>query len=142
MITRVGLHLGPSPPPCLHACMQLISLGADVGYINPAKEAPGSALHEAASRRHEAVVEALLAAGANPFVANAAGRTPLDEAVLSGHTGVVRAIEKHALWTGHVDVKVRPRSPRPRDRACCVRLVQGACWCRALIAAACRHDTC
>lgn len=34
-------------------------------------------------------MQILLSAGANPFVANAAGRTAMDEAVLSGHAGVV-----------------------------------------------------
>ena len=63
---------------------QLIALGADIHFINPARDAAGGALHEAAARRNEAVVELLLSAGANPFAANAAGRTALDEAVLAG----------------------------------------------------------
>lgn len=84
---------------------QLIALGADIHFINTACDAAGGALHEAAARRHEAVVELLLSAGANPFAANAAGRTALDEAVLAGHAGVVRAIEKRALFSGLVEVK-------------------------------------
>ncbi len=75
-------------------------------YINPSREAPGGALHEAAARRHEAAVDLLLAAGANPWAANASGRTALEEAVLAGHTGVVRAMEKHADYCGRVGVKV------------------------------------
>ncbi|GLC38078.1 hypothetical protein PLESTF_000313000 [Pleodorina starrii] len=86
---------------------QLIRLGADLSYINPCRDSPGGALHEAAARRHEAAVELLLAAGANPFAANAAGRTALDEAVLSGHSGVVRAIEKYAEFSGTVAFKIR-----------------------------------
>ncbi|GFR43157.1 hypothetical protein Agub_g4203 [Astrephomene gubernaculifera] len=86
---------------------QLISLGVDVHYINPARDSPGGALHEAAARRHEAAVELLLAAGANPFAGSASGRTALDEAVLSGHIGVVRTIEKYAEFTGAVSFKTR-----------------------------------
>lgn len=44
--------------------------------------------------------------GANPFVANAANRTPLDEAVLAGAPAVVRAFQAKALWSGTVCVKV------------------------------------
>ncbi|GLI66698.1 hypothetical protein VaNZ11_010634 [Volvox africanus] len=86
---------------------QLILLGANVHYINPSRDSVGSALHEAAARRHEATVELLLSAGASPFTANAAGRTALDEAVLSGNTGVVRAIEKYAEFSGIVAFKTR-----------------------------------
>nr|BCL66252.1 hypothetical protein [Volvox reticuliferus] len=87
--------------------LQLIQLGADVHYINPSHDSAGSALHEAAIRRHEETVKLLLAAGASPFTANAAGRTALDEAVLSGHTGVVRTIEKYAEFSGMVAFKAR-----------------------------------
>ncbi|KXZ41310.1 hypothetical protein GPECTOR_563g588 [Gonium pectorale] len=90
---------------------ELVKLGADVHYINPAPNSAGGALHEAASRRHEAAVELLLGAGANPFAANAAGRTALDEAVLSGHSGVVRAIERRAEFTGAVAFKPPPAAP-------------------------------
>nr|BCL66189.1 hypothetical protein [Volvox reticuliferus] len=86
---------------------QLIQLGADVNYVNPSRYSAGSALHEAAARRYEGTVELLLAAGASPFTANAAGRTALDEAVLSGHTGVVRAIEKYAEFSGVVAFKTQ-----------------------------------
>ncbi|GIL65200.1 hypothetical protein Vafri_18994 [Volvox africanus] len=85
----------------------LIQLGANVHYINPSRDSAGSALHEAAARRHEATVELLLSAGASPFTANAAGRTALEEAVLSGNTGVVRAIEKYAEFSGMVAFKSR-----------------------------------
>ncbi|GLC38256.1 hypothetical protein PLESTM_000704700 [Pleodorina starrii] len=80
---------------------QLIELGANVHYMRPW----GGALHEATARRHEAAVELLLAAGASPFAANAAGRTALDEAGASGHSGMVRAIEKRAEFCGLVAFK-------------------------------------
>ncbi|GLC38255.1 hypothetical protein PLESTB_000940600 [Pleodorina starrii] len=80
---------------------QLIQLGANVHYMRPS----GGALHEATARRHEAAVELLLAAGASPFAANAAGRTALDEAGASGHSGMVRAIEKRAEFCGLVAFK-------------------------------------
>ncbi|KAG2488362.1 hypothetical protein HYH03_013052 [Edaphochlamys debaryana] len=86
---------------------QLIALGADIHYINPHRDSAGSALHEAAARRHEAVVEALLHAGANPFAANACGRTALEVAVEAEHAGVVRAIERYADFAGTVAFKSR-----------------------------------
>ncbi|KAG2437584.1 hypothetical protein HYH02_011224 [Chlamydomonas schloesseri] len=85
----------------------LLTLGANVHYMNPQRDAAGGALHEAAARRHEGAVQILLQAGASPFVANAAGRTAMDEAVLSGHAGVVRAMERCADFTGVVAFKTR-----------------------------------
>ncbi len=40
--------------------MQLLEHGADVHYMNVNKDSEGSALHEAAQRGHEAMVELLL----------------------------------------------------------------------------------
>uniref|UniRef100_A0A7S0RGQ1 RING-type domain-containing protein n=1 Tax=Chlamydomonas leiostraca TaxID=1034604 RepID=A0A7S0RGQ1_9CHLO len=65
----------------------------------------GSALHEAARNRYEAMADLLLAHGANPFVANSVGRTALDEAVLAAAPAIVRAFQHKALWAGQVAVK-------------------------------------
>lgn len=51
-------------------------------------------------------MELLLAAGVNPWAANAAGRTALEEAALAGNTGVVRTLESHAVYCGRVAAKV------------------------------------
>ena len=56
--------------------LQLLQFGANLHHVNQ-KPDGGSALHEAVAHRHEAVVEALLAHGANPFIENAkASRVP------------------------------------------------------------------
>ncbi|GFH19834.1 ANK_REP_REGION domain-containing protein, partial [Haematococcus lacustris] len=69
-------------------CVQLLlQHGASVHFMNCLAEAKGgTALHEAARNgaTHAPVCELLLAYGANPFVANPVGRTPLEEAMLAG----------------------------------------------------------
>jgi ankyrin repeat protein len=83
--------------------LQLIALGADIHFINTARNAAGSALHEAAAHRHEALIELLLSAGANPFAANAAGRTALDEAVLASECSLCLDMPlSRALWRLYV----------------------------------------
>lgn len=47
------------------------------------------ALHEAALAGHEAIVDALLAAGADPIAADDHGRTPLHEAARGGHLALL-----------------------------------------------------
>lgn len=48
---------------------QLLRFGANIHHVN-SKPDGGAALHEAVAHKHEAVVELLLANGANPFVEN------------------------------------------------------------------------
>src|SRR5690606_7875199 len=62
---------------------------ARVGARDPAGR---TALHEAAAAGHAETVAALLAAGAEPAVADATGATPLHEAARSGHAEVLRQL--------------------------------------------------
>jgi len=50
--------------------LQLIQAKVDVNYMNRSPESKGTALHEAVYEKEEHVVEMLLKAGANPFLAN------------------------------------------------------------------------
>ena len=45
--------------------------------------------------------------GADPFVADLSDRTPLQYAVLAGATKITNRIERMALWSGEVEVRVR-----------------------------------
>jgi ankyrin repeat protein len=69
-------------------------LDADPQLANLADRAPGrfSVLHHAARRGDLAVVELLLAAGANVDRRSWDGSTPLHEAAVGGHLEVVRAL--------------------------------------------------
>jgi cytohesin len=57
------------------------------------QEGRGTPLHEAARAGHVRIVQALLAAGANPATQDAEGRTALDLARAGQHQGAVDAIE-------------------------------------------------
>lgn len=56
----------------------LIRNGVDVNAVDSATGSGLTALHAAALREHEQAVELLLAAGADPSVEDAQGRTPLE----------------------------------------------------------------
>ncbi len=62
-----------------------------------------TALHEAALAGHAEIVTALLAAGADPQLRDAAGRTPWLEAVRALHAGVVEQLAAHPLDVGMTD---------------------------------------
>mmetsp|Transcript_8973 Transcript_8973/g.19205 ORF Transcript_8973/g.19205 Transcript_8973/m.19205 type:complete len:546 (+) Transcript_8973:118-1755(+) len=83
----------------------LLQNGADVNFMNIKEDKGGTALHEAASRRNEAMVELLLQYGANPFMANPSGATAMDLAVLAGAGNIIRRFEQQALFVGSVDMK-------------------------------------
>lgn len=84
----------------------LLEQGADVHAIAPKRTCGGSALAEAVAGRHEAMVELLLRAGADPFTENAAGKAPLDLALEARCAGVLRSFERFALFAGVVNMKV------------------------------------
>ena len=44
--------------------------------------------------------------GANPFLANSHGETPMELAVLAGAIKLVHIFERHALFVGQVEVQV------------------------------------
>ncbi|GAX78803.1 hypothetical protein CEUSTIGMA_g6240.t1 [Chlamydomonas eustigma] len=79
----------------------LLRHGADVHVASKG----GTALHEAAARRNQAMVELLLRYGADPFLVNAVGETPMESAVVSGAVKIVRLFEMKADFAGKVDVQ-------------------------------------
>ena len=75
---------------------QLIAAGAPLDHVN---NLHWTALIEAVvlgdgKARHQAVVDALLAAGANTQLADRDGRTPLQLAKSRGYTGIVERLER------------------------------------------------
>ena len=66
-----------------------------------------SALHEAAAAGHVAIIDALVAAGANLESRDAAGRTPLLEAAAAGRSAVIEHLLPHAPDLGVVDAEGR-----------------------------------
>ncbi|KAJ9532557.1 hypothetical protein QJQ45_010637 [Haematococcus lacustris] len=91
-------------------CVQLLlQHGACVLCMTRLAEAKGgTALHEAARNgdTHASVCELLLRYGANPFLTNTAGRTPLDEAMLAGSFTIMDRMRWKAMWLGMVAIKV------------------------------------
>ncbi|KAL6745632.1 ankyrin repeat-containing domain protein [Haematococcus lacustris] len=90
--------------------LQLLEHGASVHFMNYLAEAKGdTALHEAARNgdTHAPVCDLLLRYGANPFLANSVGRTPLEEAMQAGSFEIMDKMREKALWLGMVAVKVR-----------------------------------
>lgn len=59
-------------------------------------EGRGTPLHEAARAGNAAIVDALLAAGADPSIHDAEGRTALDLARLGNYEGIVRILESES----------------------------------------------
>eukprot|EP00775_Hariotina_reticulata_P012085 gene12085-12225_t len=74
--------------------------------IAPKRPSGGSALAEAVAHKQEAMVELLLAYGADPFTENPSGKTPLDIALELRCVTIVRSLERFALFTGYVNMKV------------------------------------
>jgi len=95
-----------------HPDTQLLDEGADIHAIAPKRSSGGSALAEAISGKHEALVELLLRHGADPFTENPAGKTPLDLALEARAVNIVRACERQALFAGHVSTRVSPARGR------------------------------
>jgi ankyrin repeat protein len=56
-------------------------------------EGRATPLHEAAREGHEAIVRALLAAGADPAIRDSLGRTALDLAEVGNHKSIVKILE-------------------------------------------------
>ncbi|KAL6745125.1 ankyrin repeat-containing domain protein [Haematococcus lacustris] len=93
-----------------HCVQLLLEHGASVHFMNYLAEAKGdTALHEAARNgdTHAPVCDLLLRYGANPFLANSVGRTPLEEAMQAGSFEIMDKMREKALWLGMVAVKVR-----------------------------------
>lgn len=67
----------------------------------------GSPLAEAVAGKHEGLVELLLRYGADPFTENKAGKAPLDLALELKAANILRSFERHALFAGYVNMKVR-----------------------------------
>ncbi|KAL6760615.1 ankyrin repeat-containing domain protein [Haematococcus lacustris] len=90
-------------------CVELLlQHGASVDLMKcKADGKDGTALHEAARNgdTHAAVCDLLLRYGANPFKANPAGRTPLDEAMLAGSFAMMDKMWQKAMWLGTVALK-------------------------------------
>eukprot|EP00798_Chlamydomonas_sp_ICE-L_P010320 gene10320-8251_t len=83
----------------------LLANSADVHHINPSKSSEGTALHEATKRGHEAMVEVLLQAGADPFVCNSQKRAAIDLAVSEGQANILQRFTPHALGSGSISIK-------------------------------------
>ncbi|MBD9370630.1 ankyrin repeat domain-containing protein [Xanthomonas sp. XNM01] len=66
-----------------------------------------TALHEAALAGHADIVAALLAAGADPQLRDAAGRAPWMEAVRALHAGVFEQLVEHRIDVAMVDAEGR-----------------------------------
>ncbi|KAG1662279.1 hypothetical protein FOA52_002168 [Chlamydomonas sp. UWO 241] len=91
----------------VHAAALLLSNGADVTSQPPTCKAGkhGTALHEAAARCHVDLANMLLSYGANPFLANAGGVTPVEAAKLAGSARIVEAFYARARWRGELLVR-------------------------------------
>lgn len=82
----------------------LLENGADVrAHTNKGQ---GSAIHEAVAHRNETMVELLLQHGANPFEENHISKTAYDLAAAPAGLSILRSLEKFAMFTGYVQVKV------------------------------------
>jgi ankyrin repeat protein len=92
---------------------QLLDEGADIHVIAPKRQYGGSALAEAITGKHEALVELLLRYGADPFTENPAGKTPLDLALEARAVNIVRACERQSLFAGYVSTRVSPALLQP-----------------------------
>ena len=79
----------------------LLKLKAKVDAVN---EAGRSALHEAALAGHAEIVDALLAAGASPALADRSGATALHEAARGGHLLVLERLLRDLPGGGAVEV--------------------------------------
>ena len=80
----------------------LLERGVDVSYQAPSC---GSALHVAAARKHDEMVEMLLKYGADPFVANLKGSTAIELAVLAGSEPIVSKFHSRSLFSGEVEMQ-------------------------------------
>lgn len=80
----------------------LLDRGVDIHYQAPSC---GSALHVAAARKHDEMVEVLLRYGADPFIANLKGSTALELAVLAGSESVVSKFHAKSLFSGEVEMQ-------------------------------------
>ncbi|KAL6760026.1 ankyrin repeat-containing domain protein [Haematococcus lacustris] len=91
-------------------CVQLLlQHGARVDYVDVHRDEAkkDTALHMAARNgdTHAPVCDLLLRYGANPFKANSAGRTPLEEAMLAGSFAMMDKMWHKAIWLGTVAMK-------------------------------------
>ncbi|KAK9864310.1 hypothetical protein WJX84_001116 [Apatococcus fuscideae] len=83
----------------------LLQHGANVHYVSNLPEA-STALHEAVQRSHDGVVELLLRYGANAFLENGRGLTPIDLAINNRHVKLVRRLEQRSFFSGWLLMKV------------------------------------
>lgn len=86
-------------------CELLLQRGANVNLQSPRPDG-GSALHEAVNKKHQHLIELLLAAGAAPFVENAKGFTALDLSCQTKNLTLLRLLETHAPFSGWLVMKV------------------------------------
>ncbi len=88
-----------------HTHTQLLQHGADISHINKKLEG-GTALHEAVANQKEAVAGLLVQRGCLPSLENIKGLTAFDLAIKNGNASMVRMLEQHAWFRGHLLVKV------------------------------------
>lgn len=105
-VSLMQLSIPPTPPPIpLPSTTQLLQHGADIAHINKKLEG-GTALHEAVANQKEAVAGLLVQRGCLPSLENIKGLTAFDLAIKNGHASMLRLLEQHAWFRGHLLVKV------------------------------------
>jgi hypothetical protein len=87
-------------------CLRLLLARGAALEAQSRRSDSGSALHEAAARRHAAALDVLLEAGASPFVENGRGYTAMDLGCSTKAAELLRRMEAGALWRGWVLQKV------------------------------------
>lgn len=99
------LHLAAAAGGSQALVRSLIDAGADPNY--PRSTDGNTALHEAVSSKDADCVRELLAAGAQPFLQNVAGQTPLDVALERRLSTVCRDLQAAALFCGCITFKTQ-----------------------------------
>mmetsp|Transcript_20568 Transcript_20568/g.57059 ORF Transcript_20568/g.57059 Transcript_20568/m.57059 type:complete len:520 (-) Transcript_20568:205-1764(-) len=84
----------------------LVQAGANVNRMNNVKDG-STALHNCAINGSESVAKMLVAVGADPFMENCKGQTPLQYAINRGQTPLVRIFEDKALFSGWLFIKMK-----------------------------------